>query len=206
MKKGQIYILAVVIIAFLMYTLVTPVNFLHQRVIDDDFEELSQNYQIESAKLLNTLLNKQNVSLGLVNNTFLNFTVSFTSYSKTKNPNFGLIYAFPFRNWLFIGNYADVDVNVTSGAYQKKLKGCFNDVSTSVSLYGLSIKVPDVNPALYAECVDIAPYPPNSIVNFKIEDVNYDFALQGNRSDIIIVSRESLEEDVKVYISENQEV
>lgn len=205
MKKGQIYILAVVIIAFLIYTLVTPINIIHQRIIDDDFEELSENYQIESAKLLNALLNKKDADLGLINSTFLNFTVSFTSYSKTKNPNFGLIYAFPFGNYVFIGNYADVDINLSSGAYQKNIKGCFNQVSTSVSLYGISLNVPNINPALYQECVDVVPYPPNNILDFTIEDIDYAFKLNEKRSDIIMVSRENLEDDVKVYISENQE-
>jgi len=44
MKKGQIYILSVLIIGFLLFTIITPSNFIHQRVIDDDFEELSKNY------------------------------------------------------------------------------------------------------------------------------------------------------------------
>ncbi len=206
MKRGQIYILAVVIIAFLIYTLVTPANLVHQVVIDDDFEQISQNYRIESAKLLNALINKQDANLGLVNSAFLNFTVSFTSYSKTKNPNFGLIYAFPVRGFVFVGNYADVDIKLKSGAYEKEIDGCFSEVSTSIALYGISLNVPDINPSLYKECIDIAPYPSNSIINFTIQEIDYMFALNGNRSDIIIVSRENLEDDVKVYISENNEV
>jgi len=204
MKKGQIYILAVIIIGFLIYTIITPTNFIHQKVIDDDFEELSKNYQIESSKLLNSLLNQKDLDRQTLNSTFLNFTVTFTSYSKTKNPNFGIIYAFPFQKSLFIGNYADVEAIVKSDSTKKTLKGCFNEVSTSVSLYGISIDIPDINPSLYSDCVLTINYPSNNLINLTIEDIEYSFSLNENRSDIIIVSREALDEDVKVFISEEQ--
>ncbi|MDP3917200.1 MAG: hypothetical protein Q8Q42_02835 [Nanoarchaeota archaeon] len=202
MKKGQVYILAVIVIGFLIFTIITPSNLLHQKIIDDDFQSLSRNYQVESAKLLNELLNKKIVDRQLIENTFLNFTVSFTSYSKTKNPNFGLIYAFPFENYLFIGNYADIDVNFTVGSSTISLEGCFNEVSTSVTLYGISIDQPDINPILYQDCIQTVGYPPTNQLEFTIEDVDYTFELNEKRSDIIIVSRETLDNEIKVFISE----
>lgn len=202
MKKGQVYILAVVIIGFLIFMIITPSNLLHQKVIDDDFKELSQNYQIESAKLLNELLNKPNLNKQLIEDTFLNFTVSFTSYSKTKNPNFGLIYAFPYEDFLFIGNYADIDINFTVGSSKIPLVGCFNEISTSITLYGISIDQPDINPILYQDCIKSTNYPVTNQLDFTIEDVDYSFKLNEKRSDIIIVSRETLDEEIKVFISE----
>ncbi len=203
MKKGQIYILSVLIIGFLLFTIITPSNFIHQKVIDDDFKELSQNYQLESSKLINELLNKEGTNEEVISDTFLNFTVVFTSYSKTKNPNFGLIYAFPYGGEVFIGNYADTDLKFTAGnsLVTHSLPGCFSKVSTSVSLYGISLS-PDIYPASYATCIKNIPYPQDNKIKFNIEGIEYDFELKNSRSDIIIVSRESLQDDIKVFISD----
>lgn len=204
MKKGQIYILSVLIIGFLLFTIITPSNFIHQRVIDDDFEELSKNYQLESSKLINELLNKEGTNEEVISDTFLNFTVLFTSYSKTKNPNFGLIYAFPYNGEVFIGNYADTDLTFVAGnsLTNHYLPGCFSEVSTSISLYGISLSVPDIVPADYANCITSINYPVGDIIKFTIENIDYDFELKESRSDIIIVSRENLQEDIKVFISD----
>lgn len=204
MKKGQIYILSVLIIGFLLFTIITPSNFIHQRVIDDDFEELSKNYQLESSKLINELLNKEGTNEEVISNTFLNFTVLFTSYSKTKNPNFGLIYAFPYNGEVFIGNYADTDLTFVAGnsLTNHSLPGCFSEVSTSISLYGISLSVPNIVPADYANCITSINYPVGDTIKFTIENIDYDFELKESRSDIIIVSRENLQEDIKVFISD----
>jgi len=204
MKKGQVYLLAAIIIGLLLFTLVTPSNLVHQQVIDDDFEALSQNYQVESAKFLNEVLNQQNVDRRVINNSFLNFTIAFTSYSKTKNPNFGLIYAFPFGQGLFIGNYAQVPMDVTLlGTPVFSLEGCFDEVSTSVSVAGINLDVPGLTPSMYKDCtVFITTYPSDNTMDLLIENVEYTFTLDKGRSDIIVVSRESLGDDVKVFMSE----
>ena len=202
MKKGQVYLLATIIIGFLIFTIITPSNFIHKKITDDDFEELSANYQIESSKILNQLLNREDLSKPLVESMFLNFTVSFTSYSKTKNPNFGIVYAFPYRDWVFLGNYADVNVtfNSTNPPAQSTLKGCFQKVSTSITIYGIDIITPDITTSLYDECMAIENYPLDSQINLTIENIVYPFQLHGNRSDIIIISREEDGEDIKVFI------
>jgi len=202
MKKGQVYLLAAIIIGLLLFTLVTPSNLVHQQVIDDDFEALSQNYQVESAKFLNEVLNQQGVDRSVINTSFLNFTIAFTSYSKTKNPNFGLIYAFPFGAGLFIGNYAQVPMNITVNSNMIPLDGCFDEVSTTVSVAGVNLDIPGLTPSMYKDCTTFTAYPTDDKMNLLIEDVHYTFNLDGGRSDIIVVSRESLGDDIKVFMSE----
>ncbi len=202
MKKGQIYILAVIILGFLLYTIITPVNFMHKRIIDDDFEEISRNYELESTKLVNEQLNVKGMTGDTLENIFLNFTVAFTSYSKTKNPNFGLIYAFPYEQWLFIGNYADVDVDFIAEPNQIFLKGCLNNVSTSISLYGLELSTIPINLATYRDCTVLTDYPGNEKLKFTIDDVQYDFPISENRSEVIVVTREKLSNDIKIFIGE----
>ena len=40
-KRGQVYILTVIILAFVIYLLYTDTNIVKQTIIDDDFEELA---------------------------------------------------------------------------------------------------------------------------------------------------------------------
>jgi hypothetical protein len=202
MKKGQIYILAVIILGFILYTIITPVNFMHQRVIDDDFEEISRNYEIESTKLVNEQLNVKHMDKETLENIFLNFTIAFTSYSKTKNPSFGLIYAFPYQEKLFIGNYADIDINFTAEPKKISLQGCLSNISTTISIAGLNLATIPINTATYKKCVNLTDYPDDNTLKFKVEDVQYNFTISENRSEVIVVTRERLSNDIKIFISE----
>jgi len=197
-KRGQIYILAAIIIGFLLFTIISPINFVHKKITDDDFEELSQNFKTESSKFLNEILNKEYRTPPDLEEYFLNFTVLFTSYSKTKNPNFGLIYAFPYQGKLLIGNYLDRSIDFTPGG---NLQGCFDDVDASISISGLDLYFPNIDLSLYKKCITKVTYPYDNNLNFTIEQVPYSFKLTKDTPDVIVVSRESLGEDIKVFIS-----
>ena len=134
---------------------------------------------------------------------FLNFTIAFTSYSKTKNPSFGLIYAFPYEDWLFIGNYADVDINFTASPKQIPLAGCLSNISTTISIAGLDLTtISPINTAIYKKCTNLTEYPDNGLLKFTIDDVQYNFTVYENRSEVIVVTRERLSNDIKVFIGE----
>ena len=51
-KRGEIYILAAIILATILYSLATTVNYIRQERMDDDFEKISKNYELESSKLI----------------------------------------------------------------------------------------------------------------------------------------------------------
>ena len=84
-KRGQIYILAAILLAITIYSLSTTVNIIEQEDIKGDFNSLAQNYEIESFKIINSVLKSGDVSIP---EAFENFTFLFSSYSKTKSPNF----------------------------------------------------------------------------------------------------------------------
>ncbi len=199
MKKGQVYLLAVIIMGFLIYTMLLPVNFLKTSEIDDDFQEISKNYQLESAKLLNELLNTQNLNQDFVEGRFLNFTVAFTSYSKSKNPNFGLVYAFPFNNKVFLGNYADSPLNYTQ---TDQIQGCLSDVTAAISLLGIDVSSPDIDVGTYTDCMTSITYPLNDKLDLILDNSEYSFTLSDSTSNLIIINKESIEGDVKIFISE----
>ena len=119
-KKGQVYILAAVIIAFLINVLFAETNIVKETIIEDDFEEISSNYEIESAKFVNSLIGQDTEK---VVNSFASFSSIFSSYAKTKNPEFSLIYLFSYNDGLYVGNFLDEEVSINS--IQQTLHGCF---------------------------------------------------------------------------------
>ena len=143
-KRGQIYILAALIIVFVLYTLYKETNIVKESIIEDDFREISKNYELESSRFLNQLIQSNSD----VRSSFINFTVLFTSYAKTKNPNFGLIYSFLYQNKLYIGNYMDTNINFNFGSSNYNLNGCYAQINASVSIAGLNLAIIETNSAI----------------------------------------------------------
>lgn len=192
-KKGQVYILAAIIITFLIYLLFSETNVIHETVIDDNFEELSKNYEIEGAKFVNSLIGKEPNEIA---DEFSDFSSVFTSYAKTKNPEFSLIYLFSYEDEVYVGNYLDEDVQINNEP--DKLDGCFEDIDTSVVIAGINIDIDDIKKSEIKRCIN--KYTGNSdTVDIKVGDVGYRFELQQKRPEIVIVSREKKGEQRKIY-------
>src|SRR3989344_529542 len=140
MKRGQVYLLAVIILAFVIYTLYTETNTIQEAIVEDDFEQLTLNYERESAKLINYLLANNIKNSNDIQDYFTMFTTTFTAYSKTKNPNFGLLYLFDYQNNLYIGNYLEEDVDVEhEGTSSNDIKGCLQQIPAGFKLAGTTI-------------------------------------------------------------------
>ena len=56
-KRGQVYILAALIISVVIFILALRPNVIIQEKIEDDFEKLSGNYEYESTRFINSLIN-----------------------------------------------------------------------------------------------------------------------------------------------------
>ncbi|HLD03084.1 MAG TPA: hypothetical protein VJC07_05290 [Candidatus Nanoarchaeia archaeon] len=194
-KKGQVYILAAVIIAFLIYVLFAETNIVKETIIEDDFEEISSNYEIESAKFVNSLIGQDTEK---VVNSFASFSSIFSSYAKTKNPEFSLIYLFSYNDGLYVGNFLDEEVSINS--IQQTLDGCFEEIDTSIIIAGLDVAIGNVNTGDVdvSRCVAQFSNSDNEI-EVKVKDVRYRFELEQNRPEIVIVTREKKGEQRKVY-------
>ena len=200
-KRGQIYLLAALIIGFLLFTLVLETNIVRQTVIEDDFELLSKNYEIESAKFMNNMLK---TTSGDLTKDFLRFTVLFSSFAKTKNPEFGLIYAFTYKDKLYVGNYLDTDITVTNaGSNPTVLKGCYQKIDTSVSIAGLKVNTPQINVGQYTQCSLTEGIPTDNKLRFMIQDITYEVNLNVDHPEVIIVSRETKGDQRKVFVKGN---
>lgn len=197
-KKGQIYILVALILCVAIFMLVSQYNVVEQEKMRDDFDELSDNFAIESTKFLNSLF----ISEGNVFDSFTNFTILFTSYSKAQNPNFGLIYAFNYNDTIAVGNFLNTQIivdNGTQAAYDlHPLTGCFDAVATSLVFEGFSFSV---DAAVMGDITNCTLQMPNRTqIWIGIGDMWYPFNLTAGKPELIIVAREESGEQRQVYM------
>lgn len=146
-KRGQIYILAALLLAVVIYGLSTITNLVEQEEIKGDFEALARNYEVESSKLINSVLQ----SGGDVPEAFANFTFLFTSYSKAKSPSFNLFYAIAYNDRLYVGNFMAEPITVyldwigggcpvAGGSRMLEPDGCLTDIPARMSFEGLDVR------------------------------------------------------------------
>lgn len=197
-KRGQVYLLAALIIGFILFTLVAQSNIVKRTIIEDDFEELSKNYERESAHFVNGLLEK---GTGNVEQEFIKFTILFTSFAKTKNPEFGLLYAFLHQGTVYVGNY--LDTAVTIQGQSASLPGCYAVVNATVAVAGLNIQAGTISVGRVQHCTTHFPPPTNNEIKIVIEQIPYVLQLTEDAPDIMLVSRETKDQQRKVYVKSN---
>jgi len=214
-KRGQLYILAVIVLAFVIYTLFTDTNIVKETIIADDFEQLASNYEIESAKFVNYLLSNNVDTPSQVEEYFKTFTGTFTAYSKTKNPDFGLLYLFHYKNKLYAGNYLEEDANIIleGGARADGIRGCLGVIPAGFRLQGATLyvgvgvdRIQDVL-SQHPLCVRSLSAAGLSFVydtTVEIEEItggisSYEAEITQGKPDIFIVSRETKGNTRKVY-------
>ena len=226
-KRGQVYILAVLLLAFVIIGLSISVNVVQKYLIEDDFEELSADYERESAKFINTIVGIDICGLNLdgFSEKFLEFTVDFTRYSKTQNLDFGLIYLFDFKiddsnHALFVGNYLDQEIlvgsdidlgslsntNFETNLGLKKtawLEGCRSKIKAGVSFLGFGLGS-DVDLDTISTCNASLTSGSADVydISFFIGDFLYSTKVMSGVPELVIVSKEFKDEQRKVFISD----
>ena len=216
-KRGQVFILAALILSFIIFSLAVKVNIANRPIIEGDFEGLSRNYDIESTKFINLLTEKnfrEALKLEDVAVLFLNFTQDFTSYSKTQNPEFGVIYFFDFESSisgqgvgkLFVGNYLDQDIIVwTKEGEEQVVEGCKNTVNAGVSFgefkFNTGVETLNFDCATNLSRGNSDPYS----FSFIIGDIEYTSEISLGEAKIGIVAHEDTNEQRRVYINELKE-
>ena len=199
-KRGQVYLLAALILGFILFILVAETNLIRKTIIDDDFESLAKNYGQESAAFMNLLLEKGAANIA---QEFLKFTILFSSYAKTKNPEFGIIYAFIYQDRLYIGNYLATEMMIQGVPPAKeRLPGCYQQLNASVVIENFPVRA-NVPTAAFTACMTDISIPAANTLRFSIQDVVYEVELESSRPDIIIVGREEVGSQRKVYSKGN---
>jgi len=198
--------LTVIILAFVIYLLYTDTNVVKRTILDDDFEELSQNYDVESAKFVNYLLS-QSFTDSDIRQYFEDFTSFFTSYSKTKNPKFGLLYLFDYKSKLYVGNYLDQDVKIIKEDQniEENLVGCSRNILAGFRVAGGEWSVSGIKVGSLVACTkQIGITDSNNYnINIRLGDVQYEVEINKGKPDVVIVGREEKGNQRKVYTKGN---
>jgi len=220
-KRGQIYLLAALIISAAIYSISTTVNYVYQEESDTDFETLSETYEIESSKLINTLLS-QGEGDEKITEAFNTFTLLFTSYSKSQNPSYGLIYSFAYEDketgqqLVQVGNYLDKPIIIDKDPdpdFQDiaLLNGCFEIIPATLSFEGdltldpylteLALQEADIN-----ACTATFDYPVSSkglyieVVEDSGENTYYFLSIKPGQPQITIITRLEEGRQRKIFI------
>ncbi len=160
-KKGQVFILAAILIVVILFSLAAIRNKSEQEQIRGDFEALSENYKIEAFKLINSALKGGED----VHKEFREFSAMFAAYAKGKNPDYGLIYILNFGDNLQIVNFLDREIIIQDECdYSVTINGSFSKVPANLNFENFNIDTSIVWGEISPECYDLGiPTPDETI-------------------------------------------
>jgi len=202
-KRGQLYLVSALIIAFVVYIILSPSNVVKTSVESSNFEAIAKNFDRESARFLNTLFAQKQ----WVYDAFLNFTILFTSYAKTKNPDVGVVYTFAHEGKLYFGNYAKDQVTFEAGGVTVIVQGCLDKIATSISAAGLNIAAPQIAVGTYQQCLKEIPVPGgfNHLVSIIVLEqdtglsTSFVTEVTPSHPDLILISKEKKGSERRIY-------
>ncbi|MBM3199889.1 hypothetical protein FJZ53_03040 [Candidatus Woesearchaeota archaeon] len=189
-KKGQVYIIAALIMALAIYSLSVVYNFAKVYEFKGDFEKITGNYEVESAKLINSIVSTN----GDVTESFTNFTTLFMSYSKSQNPNFGIIYTLSYDNKVRVGNYLKKPIKIDDGKSIVSLDGCFEKVPSILILRGIDINLNAAELGELRTCFTNLPLTERIWVGIvdttdgREEVIWYPFKIEENKAQLMIIN------------------
>ncbi|MEW6063098.1 MAG: hypothetical protein AB1571_01875 [Nanoarchaeota archaeon] len=102
-KKGQFFIFVAVILALVIYVVVSQVNRIEEKILLEDFNELSKNYATEAPKKVNDIVKDvadktPEEQTEAIEGGLNSFTSDFLDYAKTQDPNMGFVYVYYDKN------------------------------------------------------------------------------------------------------------
>ena len=202
-KRGQVYVLAAIVMSIIIFGMVSISNRAVQESIASDFERIANNYATETAKLVNSIPEEQDIRPA-----FRNFTLLFASYAKAQSPKFELISVLDYNSQLYIGNFLKeriiVKCNDNLCDSTPPVEGCYSNVPASVGFEGLKVPVTIYQQSV-GNCETIIPYDaiPVNYINISIANVAYQFDLRKDQPEVIVVGWESNAKQRKVYTKGN---
>ena len=122
-KRGQFYLIIVLVLAFLIYGVTGKTNSIEKPILFQDFSDLSENYVTESKNIVNDALysNSLNVATDLDS-----FTQEFLVYAKQKNPSVGIVYVYKEGIDVRVANYLDNPIGNIGTLFMKTWNSLFS--------------------------------------------------------------------------------
>jgi len=130
-KRGQFYLIIVIVLALVIYGVTYQSNTIQESKTFEDFHDISQNYLVESKKIINSNLQKE--PLGSPLESLDIFTISFLQYAKARDPNLELLYIYrnDGTNEIFLQNYLGDTINLND---QIEIPGANDQVIQEVTI------------------------------------------------------------------------
>ena len=101
-KRGQVYLIAAIVVCLILFILLSGSNIFTRVFVQDRFDDIAKNYEIESSKYINEIVK----SGGVVGDELKSFTTDFVEkYSKNIDSSVGMLYVFSHPNGFWIFNY-----------------------------------------------------------------------------------------------------
>ncbi len=92
-KRGQVFLVAGIILALVLFSVSVVYNDYEEKILLEDFPDLSENYEREATKVVNEALlsgsNPAEVSTELDE-----FTSDYVDYARERDPNIGFVYVY----------------------------------------------------------------------------------------------------------------
>ena len=210
--RGQVYLLAALLLGVVIFGLMYKLNVAHTQVIDDDFIEISTNYDRESSRFVNYLAQGKlhnDFNLTTLINNFSEFTVDFSSYAKTQNSHFGFVYLFDVSeqtNAFFVGNYLDQDLVVYVNndiANSILLYGCYSSIQAGAQFDSFGIGA-GISLSQISDCSSLQNITSGGMYNvtFVIGDVSYSVPIVLGVPEIVIVSNAFNDRQREVFVND----
>ena len=190
-KRGQIYILIAIILAGVIFLLVSQSNVIREKLFVDRFEQISQNYVTEGNKLINSLLTEEATS---GHKKFFDFTDEFVSYLEKQEPDVGVVYVLNYKKEVQIGNYLDTSIIINN---KDVLSGCKEKVEASVGVGGISGRFDQ--PLSYIYGCNLTLSGINNIKITTADGIEYDFKIKEGEPQLQTVIREDEKNQTKVF-------
>lgn len=159
-KKGQFYIITVLIASFVIYGLVSGANTIKEPTLLSGFDRLSRNYVDESPRVVNYQIFLENSDPGNIDS----FTSEYIKYAKSKNPTIGLFYAYRKVDYtndksvIGIKNYYDESIVVERketifGAEEDSLQDVSIDVGGKDFFFQFPVKIKNFGDEYYGRTI-----------------------------------------------------
>lgn len=209
-KRGQIYILAAFIVCMLAFLLVSTPNIIREKVLLQNFEDLSNNYLTESPKIVNEALDEKHNIQGELGG----FTKKFIeNYAENQDPKIGLIYIYSDKNGVIIQNYLNNEKArfiSSSNLAGEILLSYDTPVTGDIVFVGTGTGTPTITQLCASGNENYCALPKNQlppgIYTLEIGDIKYKFEITQESPELIVIVKSTSEDGstVKVDVSESK--
>jgi len=184
-KRGQFYLIIVIVLALVIYGVTYQSNTIQESKTFEDFNDISQNYLVESKKIINNNLQKSPLESPLVNLDI--FTISFLQYAKARDPNLELLYIYrdDTEDKIFLQNYLNRGVKIgeidISGANEEVIQEITIVVGEQTYTYQVPVALGEFGSKWYGGEIPLGDF------DLSIGGITHKFNLPDNSEEFKVI-------------------